>query len=121
MAASTSENADVGANGSSDPIATEGTKSYTTNGAIVASKRALALKDTPAAVSVVTRQQLDEPRDHRVQRGLDVLPGVTSTGGILTSRGYSITNIRSTGDRHWRSDHPELRIAIHRTRRPFDL
>lgn len=97
VAASTSENADVGANGSSDPIATEGTKSYTTNGAIVASKRALALKDTPAAVSVVTRQQLDDRVITGFNAGLDVLPGVTSTGGILTSRGYSITNIQIDG------------------------
>lgn len=83
----------VGANGSSDPIATEGTRSYTTTGTIVASKHPLALKETPQAVSVVTRQQIDDRTINGVTDALAALPGVTD----FNSRGFAINNVQIDG------------------------
>ena len=91
----------AGANGSSDPIATEGTRSYTTNATTIASKTPLALKDTPQAVSVLTRTQIDDRVINSFTDGLDALPGVSSVqtaqGPNFFSRGFQINNVQIDG------------------------
>ncbi|MGN7998905.1 TonB-dependent siderophore receptor [Sphingomonas sp. 22176] len=93
---------EFGANGSTDPVSTEGTRSYTTNGAIVASKMPLALKDTPQAISVLTRQQLDDRSINSFSDAMKALPGVTTSvdssgNAVLSSRGFVINSIQIDG------------------------
>ncbi len=100
-AGSSSGGTPAGANGSSDPIATEGTRSYTTNATTIASKQPLSLKETPQAVSLLTRQQLDDRVITSFTDSLDALPGVSSVqtaqGPNFFSRGFQINNVQIDG------------------------
>lgn len=92
----------TGSNGSSDPTATEGTGSLTTNGASVASKAPEALKDTPQSVTVITAERIHEQNLTDLTSALNYAPGVTleQETGITTffySRGFQITAFQIDG------------------------
>lgn len=103
--AGTESLATAGANGSSDPLATEGTKSYTTRAQAIATKQPLTLKETPYAISVVTREALDDRAVVSFDDVLEVLPGVTTVDGggetnrpdSIYSRGFALTNVQIDG------------------------
>jgi len=77
----------AGANGSSDPTATEGTGSLTTNGASVASKIPQALKDTPQTVTVLTQERIQQQAITDYTAALNDAPGITlqQTNSIQTN------------------------------------
>ena len=87
----------VGDNGSSDPIATEGTGSYTAKGTTLASKTPLSLKDTPESVSVVTRQQIEDRQLTSIDDTLNAAAGVTVLEDGIYSRGFEINNVTIDG------------------------
>lgn len=94
--------AGAGSNGSSDPTATEGTGSLTTNGASVASKTPQSLKDTPQSVTVITAARIQEQNLTDLTSALNYAPGVTlySSNGLQTmffSRGFQITSFQIDG------------------------
>lgn len=94
--------AGAGANGSSDPTATEGTGSFTTNGASVASKTAQSLKDTTQSVSVLTQERIEQQNLTDVTTAVNNLAGVTlnQTSGIESSyisRGFTIGTYQIDG------------------------
>jgi TonB-dependent siderophore receptor len=92
----------AGANGSTDPTATEGTGSYTTNSMSIGSKTAQSIRETPQSVSVVTQQQMHEQNLRSVTDALQQATGVTVTTGFggqpsFTSRGFTINSLQSDG------------------------
>ena len=92
----------AGSNGSSDPTATEGTGSLTTNGAGVASKTPESLKDTPQSVTVITSELIQQQNMTDLTSALAYTPGITldTTGGLATnflSRGFQITTFQIDG------------------------
>ena len=94
--------AGAGSNGSSDPAATEGTGSLTTNGAVVASRAAQSLKDTPQTVSVITAERIQQQNLTDMLSALNSAPGITleETSSISTtfiSRGFTITSFQLDG------------------------
>ncbi|MBB1603410.1 ferric-rhodotorulic acid/ferric-coprogen receptor FhuE [Variovorax sp. UMC13] len=102
---------------------TEGTGSYTTRATAAATGLALALKDTPQSISIVTQQRME---DQRMQSLTDVLANTT---GISTSiqdgnrmtyyaRGFSIGNfqydgIPTAGTSNWYAGESELDAALY--------
>ncbi len=93
-----------GINGSNDVTATEGTGSFTTGAASIASKQPRALKDTPQSISVVTSQQLDEQNINSVSALMAQMPGisiVTGDAGPLSpeffSRGFQVQRAQIDG------------------------
>lgn len=85
-----------------DPEATEGTGSYTTGKTAAAMRLPLALKETPQAVTVITRQHMDDQQLNSVQSVLDNTAGVTSYQSdsertSFYSRGFLINNIQYDG------------------------
>jgi TonB-dependent siderophore receptor len=91
-----------GVNGSSDPTATEGSGSYTTDAMSVGSKTAQSIRETPQSVSVMTQQQLQDQALTNLVDALKQAPGIatsTNTYGNTTfySRGYEITNFMVDG------------------------
>lgn len=95
--------AGAGSNGSSDPTATEGTHSLTTNGAEVASKTPQSLKDTPQSVTVITAERIQEQNLTDLASALEYTPGITvasPNGGIqpqFYSRGFTISAFQIDG------------------------
>ena len=94
--------AGAGANGSSDPTATEGTGSFTTNGATVASKTPQALKDTPQSVTVITQERIQQQVMTDLTSALAYTPGVTlndlgAFGSGYVSRGFAMTAFQIDG------------------------
>lgn len=97
--------AGAGGNGSSDPTATEGTGSLTTNGATVASKTPQSLKDTPQSVTVMTTERIQQQNLTDMTSALAYMPGVTLAssinGGTLEStfysRGFTISTFQIDG------------------------
>jgi len=94
--------AGAGANGSSDPTATEGTGSLTTNGASVASKIPQALKDTPQSVTVLTQERIQQQVITDYTAALNDAPGITlqQTNSIQTnfySRGFGVSAFQVDG------------------------
>jgi outer membrane receptor for ferric coprogen and ferric-rhodotorulic acid len=92
----------AGANGSSDPIATEGTGSFTTNGTIVASAIPLSLLHTPQTVGVITYAQIQQQQMTDVSTALNYMPGVTlnvitGAGDEYISRGFMLRRFRLDG------------------------
>ncbi|MCJ2134996.1 TonB-dependent receptor [Methylobacterium sp. J-026] len=97
----------INANGSSDPLATEGSGSYGAAAANVASKTPLSLKDTPQSVSVITQQQLQDQKITTLDQAVDAAPGlIRQTGGgagqsnlssAYYSRGNQITSLSVDG------------------------
>lgn len=106
-----------------DSGTTEGTGSYTTRSTAAATGLALALKDTPQSLTVVTQQRME---DQRMQNLNDVL---SNTTGISTSvqdgnrmtyyaRGFSISNyqydgIPTVGTSNWYAGETELDAALY--------
>ncbi|MFT4246846.1 MAG: TonB-dependent siderophore receptor [Pseudomonas sp.] len=93
-----------GVNGSSDITATEGSGSYTSGALSIAGKSPLSIKDTPASVSVVTRQRLDEQNITDFASLMEEAPGIstiTGTNGALESeyyaRGFRIERLQIDG------------------------
>jgi outer membrane receptor for ferric coprogen and ferric-rhodotorulic acid len=91
-----------GANGSSDPTATEGTRSYTTNALTVGSKAPLSIKETPQSVSVITQQRIQEQNLTTLTDALNQATGVTlqQIGSLQTnfySRGFNINTFQIDG------------------------
>jgi outer membrane receptor for ferric coprogen and ferric-rhodotorulic acid len=93
-----------GINGSNDVTATEGTGSFTTGAASIASKLPRALKDTPQSISIVTSQQLDEQNINSVSDLMERMPGisvVTGDAGPLRpeffSRGFQVQRAQIDG------------------------
>ena len=94
--------AGAGANGSSDPTATEGTGSFTTNGASVASKTPQSLKDTTQSVSVITQERIVQQNLTDLASAFQNLTGVTlaQTSGVQSnyvSRGFTIGTYQIDG------------------------
>ncbi len=92
----------AGANGSSDPIATEGTRSFTTNGTIVASAIPLSLLHTPQTVGVITYAQIQQQNLSDVSAALNYMPGVTlnvitGNGDQYISRSFVLRRFRLDG------------------------
>ncbi|MCJ2054201.1 TonB-dependent siderophore receptor [Methylobacterium sp. J-070] len=97
----------INANGSSDPLATEGSASYAATGANVASKTALSLKETPQSVSVITHQQLQDQKITTLDQAVDAAPGlIRETGGgagqsnlssAYYARGFQINSLSVDG------------------------
>lgn len=94
--------AGAGSNGGSDPTATEGTGSLTTNGANVASKTPQGLKDTPQSVTVMTQERIQQQNLTDLTSALEYTPGVTNVevNSIQTtfySRGFQISTFQIDG------------------------
>lgn len=96
----------VGANGSSDADATEGTGSYAAPALSVASKTPLSVRETPQSVSVVTHQQIQDQHLTSLTDIMNAAPGVTVVYGIngnstlqptYYSRGYAINAFQVDG------------------------
>ncbi|MEN1565575.1 TonB-dependent receptor plug domain-containing protein, partial [Pseudomonas aeruginosa] len=64
--------------GRMDTATTEGTGSYTTGETAAATRLPLSLKETPQAVTVVTRQRMDDQQLNSVQNVLENTAGVAS-------------------------------------------
>ena len=94
--------AGAGNNGGSDPTATEGTGSLTTNGATVASKTPQSLKETPQSVTVITAERIQQQNLTDLTSALNAVPGVTLVVGnslqtTFYSRGFQITAFQIDG------------------------
>lgn len=91
----------VGAAGSSDVTATEGTGSYTTNGASIGSKTPLSLQETPQSVSVITQQQMEDQDLTDLTALMNQMPGISVITNNATqaffSRGFQIQNFQFDG------------------------
>jgi outer membrane receptor for ferric coprogen and ferric-rhodotorulic acid len=92
----------AGANGSTDPTATEGTHSYTTNALTIGSKTAQSIREIPQSVSVITQQQMQDQNMTNVESALKQAAGITViTGNDGTpqfwSRGFQINTYQLDG------------------------
>ena len=100
----------VGANGSRDVTATEGTHSLTTGETSIASKAPQALKDTAQSLSVVTRQRIEDQQLDSLADVLDQVTGITVVQGegisftpgtnlnpSFYSRGFQVQNFQIDG------------------------
>ena len=92
-----------GVNGSRDVQATEGTGSYTTNAASIGSKVPQELRDTPASVSIMTAQQIDDQALVGLRDIMEKMTGITTTFGgqseefSFESRGFRIGQLTIDG------------------------
>ncbi|MFC3656419.1 TonB-dependent receptor plug domain-containing protein [Xanthomonas hyacinthi] len=80
---------------------TEGTHSYTTDQTTAATGLPMSLRDTPQAVSVVTRQRMDDQQMNSITDVLRNSTGISSysldgDGGRVSfyARGFEITNFQ---------------------------
>jgi len=85
-----------------DEATTEGTGSYTTGETAAATHLPLSLQETPQAVTVITRQRMDDQQLNSVQGVLESTTGVSSyqTDSERTSfysRGFLINNVQYDG------------------------
>lgn len=87
----------------SDPVATEGTRSYTATGpTTTATGMALALRDTPQSVSIITRQKMDDQNVLSLDDIARTATGITYTKigtdrSTYYARGSEITDIQYDG------------------------
>ena len=94
-----------GANGSSDPVATEKTHSYTATKINIGGKIAESLKEVPQSVTVITRQRIEDQQLNTLSDVLEQTPGITVVvnnnnnqfNPSYYSRGYLITNFQIDG------------------------
>ena len=95
--------AGAGANGSSDPVSTEGTGSYTTNGSVVASGGIpRPLQETTQSVTVMTNQRLEEQNLTDLNQAISFTPGITvntisGTDQRFSTRGFDINSFTVDG------------------------
>ncbi|MEJ0037933.1 MAG: TonB-dependent siderophore receptor [Gammaproteobacteria bacterium] len=94
----------AGANGSTDPTATEGTKSYTSGALSIASKMPQSIKDTAQSVSVITAQRMKDQNITDFTSLMNQATGVsvvTTSNGPLAptfySRGFAISRMQVDG------------------------
>ncbi|WP_409421550.1 TonB-dependent siderophore receptor [Pseudaeromonas sp. ZJS20] len=88
--------------GQGDDGVTQGSGSYTGGTSSTATKLPLTQRQTPQAVTVVTRDKMDDFAQHDINRVLDYVPGVTverieTDRSYYTSRGFDITNFQVDG------------------------
>ncbi|WP_411388697.1 TonB-dependent siderophore receptor [Pseudomonas sp. MPB23] len=82
---------------------TEGTQSYTTGAMATATKLPLTLRETPQAVTVITRQRMDDQAMTSINDVVNATPGLflnfSSGPGrqSYTSRGFNIDNLMYDG------------------------
>ena len=85
-----------------DEATTEGTGSYTTGETAAATHLPLSLQETPQAVTVITRQRMDDQQLNSVQGVLESTTGVSSYQSdsertSFYSRGFLINNVQYDG------------------------
>ncbi|WP_440884382.1 TonB-dependent siderophore receptor [Variovorax sp. 22077] len=88
--------------GRMDAATTEGTGSYTTGETAAATHLPLSLQETPQAVTVITRQRMDDQQLNSVQGVLENTTGVSayqsdSERTSFYSRGFLINNVQYDG------------------------
>lgn len=88
--------------GRTDTATTEGTDSYTTGETTAATRLPLSLRETPQAVTVITRQRMDDQQLNSVQSVLDNTTGIASYQSdsertSFYSRGFLINNVQYDG------------------------
>lgn len=88
--------------GRTDTATTEGTGSYTTGETTAATHLPLSLRETPQAVTVITRQRMDDQQLNSVQSVLDNTTGIASYQSdsertSFYSRGFLINNVQYDG------------------------
>ena len=82
---------------------TEGTQSYTTGAMATATKLPLTLRETPQAVTVITRQRMDDQAMTSINDVVNATPGLflnfSSGPGrqSYTSRGFDVDNLMYDG------------------------
>ncbi|NWK94384.1 TonB-dependent siderophore receptor [Sphingobium lactosutens] len=87
----------------SDPAATEGTGSYTTRSMGTATKMALSIRETPQAVTVISRQRLDDQVMTSIIDVVQYTPGLFLSNAdgpgrpSFQARGLSVDNIMYDG------------------------
>ncbi len=94
-----------GANGSSDPTATEGTRSYAPTKVNVGGKVPVSVKDVPQTVSVITRQLIEDQHLNTLTDVMEFTPGVTVLERFgadqffpsFFSRGFQVQNFQIDG------------------------
>jgi outer-membrane receptor for ferric coprogen and ferric-rhodotorulic acid len=108
-----------GINGSRDVTATEGTGSYTTNAMSIGSKIPTSIKDMPAAVSVLTNQQLKDQNINDFNTAIGQMPGVFVDVGDSNiqprfySRGFEINTYQIDGGAGFRmTDYRQTSIDL---------
>ncbi len=98
----------AGINGSTDPTATEGTRSYTSSALSVASKMPQSTKDTPQSVSVITQQRMQDQNLTDFTSVMNQATGISLISGgrngtasnlesVFYSRGFAIDSIQIDG------------------------
>jgi outer membrane receptor for ferric coprogen and ferric-rhodotorulic acid len=95
------------ADGSSDPLATQGTHTFAATDANIATKSPLSIKETPQSVSVVTAQQIEDQHLTTLDQAVEATPGLISATGSgpgqsnisqgYYSRGFEITSFSIDG------------------------
>ena len=85
-----------------ETAATEGTGSYTTVQTAAATHLPLSMQETPQAVTVITRQRMDDQQLNSVQGVLENTTGVASDQSdsertSFYSRGFLINNVQYDG------------------------
>ncbi|MGA1810300.1 MULTISPECIES: TonB-dependent siderophore receptor [Sphingobium] len=94
--------AGLAASPASDMLATEGSRSYTTRGAVTSSKLPLTLRETPQSVTVITRQQIEDRNFITIDDAIEAATGMSATTANLGSntfnaRGFSVGNTQIDG------------------------
>lgn len=84
------------------PVASEQTGSYTVKKSSSATRMTMSLKETPQAVSVVTRAKIDDFKLNSVNDLLDTVTGINverveTDRTYYTARGFDITNFQLDG------------------------
>ncbi len=92
----------ISVTGELDTATTEGTGAYTTGETAAATRLPMTLKETPQAVTVITRQRMDDQQLNTVQSVLENTSGVTtrqadSERTSFYSRGLLINNVQYDG------------------------
>lgn len=98
----TSTQGSVYASATSDPLASEETKSYAVKASASALRLPLSLRQTPQSVTVITRRQIEEQNLQTIASILEQTPGVTvnrenSEGYTFYSRGFEIEGFQVDG------------------------
>lgn len=81
---------------------TEGTGSYTTQSMNTATKLSLSIRETPQAVTVITRQQLNDRGVETLENALSSTPGISQTKDgpnrvAFYSRGFIVDSLTTDG------------------------
>lgn len=92
----------ISVTGQMNNATSEGTGSYTTGETAAATRLPITLKETPQAVTVITRQRMDDQQLNTVQSVLENTNGVTadqadSERTSFYSRGFLISNVQYDG------------------------